>query len=1709
MKKALILLLLLPFIGYSQTASELLVRWEGTRINNGIPSTSPMYYNTSSPSLTAPNAYMTAANFSGSNISFNASEQYGGFIGTGWPTSVVATTPADNTKYYQASITAGTGKKIQVKNFKFQYTQYCNAYKIIYIKSSTGVPTDANFVANGTVLATNTSAISGQGTPVAYAFPTTYYVQPGETLYIRIYGYQLDQYNNKWFVVHNSQTNNVANPNSVGPAIYGIISDANGLTATNDAITTTETVAVNNFNVLTNDVITGTTVNTLTVTQPATGQGSVTINTDKTINYNPGAYFGTTSFTYTIKSPSNTYTSTATVNVTVTPFASPVANADSATLQQDASVAINVLANDTYGASNTFTLLTATTPAHGTATVNAANTVITYTPVAGYSGADSFTYTVKDSNNKTATATVSITVVPYTSPTANADTATTGKNVPVTINALANDIAGSGTISSITISGTPVNGTATINAYSKVVFTPANNFTGTATVNYTVTNSHNKTATGTITITVVAVTAASAVNDSANTAKNTAATLNVLSNDNIGNSALTSLVIATNPTHGTAVVNTDNTVTYTPASNYTGADSFTYTITNAYNTSSTAMVSMTVIAQPATGALCGTYTIGTGGNYSTITAAVADLNTKGVQCAVTFMLTNTLYNEANGESFPIVINQFTGTSTTNTVTFKPATGKNVTVKVNDITVNNNNYQATAVFKLNGADNIIFDGSNTAGGTTLNLTLFNDNTLDYVERAVVWVASTGNNGSTNVTVKNTNIREGHKNQGGKFCMGIYSGSNTDTGSNNNHTINLGAATANNANLTIVNNDFTNVKEGIYILGGTATAANATNVVIQKNDLGSETNLETIILPAYLSNVNGFEYSENLIYNLIRDTADGGLASTGIYVTGNSQNGNILRNNIRDLTKTASENAIFAGIILESSNTASNIVVANNFILNVSGNASGSVVQNGFGIYISTGGGYKLYHNTVTLNTNQNGNGYSAALLVNNTVTATDVRNNIFVNNQTAGLRRCAIMVLKNTNTAVSTMFTNLDYNNYYSSDKVGFIGTGETDSSSANYIATFSVWQTTTGKDAASSNIAPVFAAVKDLHIDTANAQNTGINNTGTPIAIVTKDIDGQQRNTATPDMGADEWGPLTLPAPGSNDGIYCDSSTTWNGTAWSNGVPNANKDAIFNGNFTQTGGTFNACSVYVFSGASVNFISNSNAIVQHSVNVFDGATLTFESSSNLTQVENDQNTGTAVIKRKGGLLKRLDYTMWSAPVKDARTTGYQSLQAFSPFTSANRFYEFFTADNQYHAVASPSTTKFNTGEGYLIRMPNATNGSNTNPYFLGQQRLSYEGIFEGTPNNGNIRITLAYNDAADKRYSAVGNPYPSPISIRDFISQNIDVIDGTLYFWRKTNDATQTTYSAVNLEAYTANAAPGGNSADGNNLIADPYTIDADKGVLNTGQGFIVKAVAANKELVFKNNMRVTNNTNYFFKLSNPATNGETADVPNTQGRMWLNVTNTSGDFSQSVVAYNPATSLDFDNGYDGAALTAGNISLYSLLTTDADAMELIIQSRGNFVTTDKVALGYKAVVAGNFEIAIDHTDGLFNGEQNIYILDKLTGTTQNLKENSYTFETEIGTFNDRFEIMYTPQGELGTTTPVLDAKQLVVYRDGKQIKIQAPADINSVTVFDLLGKTLYTQNNIDGTEFSTNDINAAQQVLIVQITLDTNQVISKKIMMN
>ena len=145
----------------------------------------------------------------------------------------------------------------------------------------------------------------------------------------------------------------------------------------------------------------------------------------------------------------------------------------------------------------------------------------------------------------------------------------------------------------------PASGVLTLNLDGSFTYTPAANFNGSDSFTYTAFDGIAHSNTATVSITVDAVNDAPvAANDSGSTIIDTPITIAVLANDTDVDGDTLSVASLTQPGNGTAVINLDNTVTYTPATGYIGFDSFTYTVSDGNGGAATGTVTIEVSAPP-------------------------------------------------------------------------------------------------------------------------------------------------------------------------------------------------------------------------------------------------------------------------------------------------------------------------------------------------------------------------------------------------------------------------------------------------------------------------------------------------------------------------------------------------------------------------------------------------------------------------------------------------------------------------------------------------------------------------------------------------------------------------------------------------------------------------------------------------------------------------------------------------------------------------------------------------------------------------------------------------------------------------------------------------------------------------------------------------------------------------------------------------------
>ncbi|MEJ5992769.1 Ig-like domain-containing protein, partial [Ramlibacter sp. PS3R-8] len=311
-------------------------------------------------------------------------------------------------------------------------------------------------------------------------------------------------------------------------------------------------------------------------------------------------FTGTASYDYTV-SDGNGGTSTATVTVTVTPVNdAPTANNDTASTAEDTPVSIplaTLAGNDTDQDGDTLTVTAVGNAVGGTVTIVGGNAV--FTPDPNFTGAATFEYTISDGNGGTDTATVTVNVTPANdAPLAQGDSVSTAKDAPLVIamaTLLANDSDVDGDTLSISAFTQPANGSIVDNGDGTFTYQPAAGFIGPDSFTYTVSDGNGGTSTATVALNV---TSPAAIGDTVSTPEDTPITIpgaTLLANDVDAENDPMVITGVGNPVGGTvALVGGD--VVFTPDPNFTGAASFTYTITDGTSSdSATVIVNVTPV----------------------------------------------------------------------------------------------------------------------------------------------------------------------------------------------------------------------------------------------------------------------------------------------------------------------------------------------------------------------------------------------------------------------------------------------------------------------------------------------------------------------------------------------------------------------------------------------------------------------------------------------------------------------------------------------------------------------------------------------------------------------------------------------------------------------------------------------------------------------------------------------------------------------------------------------------------------------------------------------------------------------------------------------------------------------------------------------------------------------------------------------------------
>ncbi|MFK8015340.1 MAG: Ig-like domain-containing protein [Gammaproteobacteria bacterium] len=318
----------------------------------------------------------------------------------------------------------------------------------------------------------------------------------------------------------------------------------------------------------------------------------VVVATGETLTYTPdtGAN-GIDTFRFRVADARGALSNTAEATVTViatAPNLPPIASDVSVTIDEDIATDIPLPASDPEGALDATSFVIVSPPTNGTLT-GGVDAVQRYTPDLNFFGVDAFSFRVADqSGDWSNTATISVIVTPRNdAPQLLADAATTLERTAVVIDVLANDSDVDSAINpaSVSVVTLPLQGTVTVDANGRLVYTSTGQFFGDDVLSYQVADTDGDFgAATTVTVNVEFVDDAPvSVDDREVVLAGTTARIDVLGNDTDPDTALAadSVTIVSGPQEMASVDPASGEILYTSVATFAGSDPLTYTVSDA------------------------------------------------------------------------------------------------------------------------------------------------------------------------------------------------------------------------------------------------------------------------------------------------------------------------------------------------------------------------------------------------------------------------------------------------------------------------------------------------------------------------------------------------------------------------------------------------------------------------------------------------------------------------------------------------------------------------------------------------------------------------------------------------------------------------------------------------------------------------------------------------------------------------------------------------------------------------------------------------------------------------------------------------------------------------------------------------------------------------------------------------------------------------
>jgi hypothetical protein len=386
------------------------------------------------------------------------------------------------------------------------------------------------------------------------------------------------------------------------------------------------------------------------------------------------------------------------------------------------------------------------------------------------------------------------------------------------------------------------------------------------------------------------------------------------------------------------------------------------------------------------------------------------------------------------------------------------------------------------------------------------------------------------------------------------------------------------------------------------------------------------------------------------------------------------------------------------------------------------------------------------------------------------------------------------------------------------------------------------------------------------------------------------------------------------------------------------------------------------------------------------------------------------------------------------------------------------FGPFDKTTNTYQLYSNTETATLDAGTGYRA-------ASTDNSTFE----------FIGTVNTNSVNIPVVVSGPTYPEWNLVGNPYPSYITLADFLASN----------------SSQLASPSVGIYGYD------GNASNGWTIWNQAYSDLNPNAIITPGQGFLVASVAGGGNISFSPSMRTIGNSDDFIAGRN-----------NNISYLKLNLTNGS-DVYHSEFYVSDNASLGLDPGYD--ARTFGSIapsfSIYSQLVEGNDGTDMAIQAISDLDISNNAIIPLGINAAAGQQLTISLSENILPSDIDIYLEDSQNNTFTLLNDTDYIFTPVsdlqgVGRFYLRFN-----QGTLSIDETGLDMIQVLSLDDPKRIIVKGQIiEATEFILYDIRGREVLKKDLEQGTLTNTIDTSQFTKGVYLAQLKNTNSVVSKKL---